>query len=207
MSAAALAIVGDYVPFGISQSLGHRAGGNSLDNTLRVASRVPTDWILADIRVHAIAARLRPRPRAPLGPGRHAARHRQPVHDRARLARRPRARPRTRRDRRRRRREMTQQRWGITVPFAGVPLQRAPASGSRSSSISASPTSGRARPARTTRSPSLALAAAWTPDAAPRPGRRPRLHAWPGAARADDREPRRRRARTRRASASARRRT
>ena len=31
------------------------AGGNSLDNTLRVAHRVPTDWILADIRVHAIA--------------------------------------------------------------------------------------------------------------------------------------------------------
>jgi acyl-CoA thioesterase len=55
MSAASLAIIGDYVPFGISQALGHRAGGNSLDNTLRVASRVPTDWILADIRVHAVA--------------------------------------------------------------------------------------------------------------------------------------------------------
>ena len=55
MSAASLAIVGDYVPFGISQALGHRAGGNSLDNTLRVASRVQTDWILADIRVHAVA--------------------------------------------------------------------------------------------------------------------------------------------------------
>jgi len=47
--------VGYYVPFGISQSLGQRAGGNSLDNTLRVASRVQTDWILADIRVHAVA--------------------------------------------------------------------------------------------------------------------------------------------------------
>ena len=55
VSAAALSIVGDYVPFGISQALGQRAGGNSLDNTLRVAHRVPTDWILADIRVHAIA--------------------------------------------------------------------------------------------------------------------------------------------------------
>ena len=55
MSAASLAIVGDYVPFGIGQALGARAGGNSLDNTLRVASRVPTDWILADIRVHAVA--------------------------------------------------------------------------------------------------------------------------------------------------------
>jgi acyl-CoA thioesterase len=54
MSAASLAIVGDYVPFGIGQALGQRAGGNSLDNTLRVAARVPTDWVLADIRVHAV---------------------------------------------------------------------------------------------------------------------------------------------------------
>jgi acyl-CoA thioesterase len=55
MSAAALAIIGDFVPGGIGQALGLRAGGNSLDNTIRVAHRVPTDWVLADIRVHAIA--------------------------------------------------------------------------------------------------------------------------------------------------------
>lgn len=55
LSAATLSIIGDYVPFGISQALGKRAGGNSLDNTLRVARRVQTEWILADIRVHAIA--------------------------------------------------------------------------------------------------------------------------------------------------------
>jgi acyl-CoA thioesterase II len=55
MSAAALAIIGDFVPSGIGQALGRRAGGNSLDNTLRVAHRVATDWVLADIRVHAIA--------------------------------------------------------------------------------------------------------------------------------------------------------
>ena len=55
MSAAGLAIIGDFVPFGISQALGVRAGGNSLDNTLRVARRSATDWVLADIRVHAIA--------------------------------------------------------------------------------------------------------------------------------------------------------
>ena len=54
MSAAALAIVGDYVPFGISQALGQRAGGNSLDNTLRICSRTPTEWILADVRIHAV---------------------------------------------------------------------------------------------------------------------------------------------------------
>jgi acyl-CoA thioesterase len=55
MSAAALAIIGDFVPSGIGQALGRRAGGNSLDNTLRVAHRAPTDWVLADIRVHAVA--------------------------------------------------------------------------------------------------------------------------------------------------------
>ncbi len=54
-SAAALAMIGDFVPFGISQALGQRAGGNSLDNTLRVARRVETDWVLADVRVHAVA--------------------------------------------------------------------------------------------------------------------------------------------------------
>lgn len=54
MSAGALAIVGDYVPFGIGQALGQRAGGNSLDNTLRIASRANTEWVLADVRVHAV---------------------------------------------------------------------------------------------------------------------------------------------------------
>ena len=37
------------------QALGQRAGGNSLDNTLRVARRVPTEWVLADVRVHTVA--------------------------------------------------------------------------------------------------------------------------------------------------------
>jgi acyl-CoA thioesterase len=55
MSAAALAIIGDFVPFGIGQALGKRAGGNSLDNTLRIAHRVATEWVLADVRVHAVA--------------------------------------------------------------------------------------------------------------------------------------------------------
>ena len=54
LTASSLAIVGDFVPFGISQSLGERAGGNSLDNTLRVAQLVDTEWILADVRIHAI---------------------------------------------------------------------------------------------------------------------------------------------------------
>ena len=31
-----------------------RGGGNSLDNTLRLAKLVPTDWVLLDIHVHAV---------------------------------------------------------------------------------------------------------------------------------------------------------
>ena len=53
-SGAALAILGDYVPFGISQALGV-LGGNSLDNTLRVYRLVPTEWVLLDIRIQAVA--------------------------------------------------------------------------------------------------------------------------------------------------------
>ncbi len=54
-SGASLAILGDYVPFGIGQALGRMGGGNSLDNTLRVYRLVPTEWVLLDIRIHAIA--------------------------------------------------------------------------------------------------------------------------------------------------------
>lgn len=54
VSASALAILGDFVPFGIGQALGRLGGGNSLDNTLRVARVVPTDWVLLDVRMHAV---------------------------------------------------------------------------------------------------------------------------------------------------------
>ena len=54
LSSASLAVLGDYVPFGIGQALGLPAGGNSLDNTLRVGRIVETDWVLLDIRVHQI---------------------------------------------------------------------------------------------------------------------------------------------------------
>jgi acyl-CoA thioesterase-2 len=54
MSAAALAVLGDYVPFGIGQALGEWAGGNSLDNTLRLGRIEPTEWVLLDIRVHQV---------------------------------------------------------------------------------------------------------------------------------------------------------
>jgi len=54
LSPAALAVRGDLVPSGISQALGAPAGGNSLDNTLRVVRLVPTEWVLVDLRIHAI---------------------------------------------------------------------------------------------------------------------------------------------------------
>ena len=54
-TAATLAIVGDYVPFGISQAGGQRSRSNSLDNTLRMVRVHPTEWVLADIRVQAVA--------------------------------------------------------------------------------------------------------------------------------------------------------
>ena len=54
-TAAKLAILGDYVPFGIGQALGRLGGGNSLDNTLRVYRLVPTEWVLLDIRIQAVA--------------------------------------------------------------------------------------------------------------------------------------------------------
>jgi acyl-CoA thioesterase-2 len=54
VDAASLAILGDFVPLGVGQALGVRGGGNSLDNTLRVARLVPTEWVLLDIRIHAV---------------------------------------------------------------------------------------------------------------------------------------------------------
>ncbi len=55
VSAGALAILGDHVPFGISQALGVMGGGNSLDNTLRVVRLVPTEWVLLDVRIDGVA--------------------------------------------------------------------------------------------------------------------------------------------------------
>lgn len=54
VSAGTLAILGDFVPFGIGQALGRPGGGNSLDNTLRVAKLVPTEWVLLDIRIFSV---------------------------------------------------------------------------------------------------------------------------------------------------------
>jgi acyl-CoA thioesterase len=54
VDAAALAVLGDFVPMGVGQALGVRGGGNSLDNTLRVVQLVPTEWVLLDILIDAV---------------------------------------------------------------------------------------------------------------------------------------------------------
>lgn len=54
-SAAMLAIFGDYVSGAVSQPLGKRTMGRSLDNTLRMVQLEPTEWVLCDIRIHALA--------------------------------------------------------------------------------------------------------------------------------------------------------
>jgi acyl-CoA thioesterase len=53
-SAATLAILGDYVPGGVSQPIGRNVMSHSLDNTLRVVSLEPTEWVLCDIRIQAL---------------------------------------------------------------------------------------------------------------------------------------------------------
>lgn len=54
VDATALAVLGDFVPMGVGRALGVHGGGSSLDNTLRVVHLRPTEWVLLDIRVHAV---------------------------------------------------------------------------------------------------------------------------------------------------------
>ncbi len=54
MTSGLLAIIADYVPSATSAALGRQAGGNSLDNTIRIRHIVPTDWVLCDIRIHGV---------------------------------------------------------------------------------------------------------------------------------------------------------
>ena len=42
------------MPSGIGQALGRWAGGNSLDNTLRILRPVATAWVLCDIQIHGV---------------------------------------------------------------------------------------------------------------------------------------------------------
>jgi acyl-CoA thioesterase len=49
-----LAVLADFVPQGVGNALGQNAGGNSLDNTLRIRRIVPTEWVLCDIRISGV---------------------------------------------------------------------------------------------------------------------------------------------------------
>lgn len=53
-SAATMAIFGDLVSGGATQPLGRSTMGRSLDNTIRVARLVPTEWVLCEIHMHAL---------------------------------------------------------------------------------------------------------------------------------------------------------
>jgi acyl-CoA thioesterase len=50
-----LAIMADHVPSGVGHALGRNAGGNSLDNTIRFLTIVPTEWVLCDVTIIGVA--------------------------------------------------------------------------------------------------------------------------------------------------------
>ena len=52
--AAELALVGDLVPSGFPSATGLPITGSSLDNTIRLGELVETEWVLADVHVHAV---------------------------------------------------------------------------------------------------------------------------------------------------------
>jgi len=55
-TAGDLAIVGDFVMLEVTDALGVAVTGNSLDNTLRMAHRAETGWVMLDATIHAVAA-------------------------------------------------------------------------------------------------------------------------------------------------------
>lgn len=54
-SAATLAVLGDFVTGGMSPAVGTLVMSRSLDNTIRIARLVPTEWVLSDNAIHATA--------------------------------------------------------------------------------------------------------------------------------------------------------
>ena len=54
-SAATMAILGDYMAGGASQPLGRNTMGRSLDNTIRIGTLDPTEWVLCEMHMHALS--------------------------------------------------------------------------------------------------------------------------------------------------------
>ena len=52
--AGALAIIADYMPSAVGNALGRVIGCTSLDNTIRIANRAPSEWVLCDNRIDFI---------------------------------------------------------------------------------------------------------------------------------------------------------
>jgi acyl-CoA thioesterase len=53
-SAATLAIYGDYLTGGVAGAVGKHTMGRSLDNTIRIVQLEETEWVLCDMRLHAL---------------------------------------------------------------------------------------------------------------------------------------------------------
>jgi len=52
VTAAMLGYLSDWVPSSVVQALGQQGGGISLDNTLRIGTLVPAEWVLVDFDPH-----------------------------------------------------------------------------------------------------------------------------------------------------------
>jgi acyl-CoA thioesterase len=55
VTAGDVAFIGDLLMLGLSDALGTPTTANSLDNTIRVVERAPTEWVMLDVRIDATA--------------------------------------------------------------------------------------------------------------------------------------------------------
>ncbi len=55
VSAGDVAFIGDLLMLGLSDALGTPTTANSLDNTIRIVERAPTEWVRLDVRIDATA--------------------------------------------------------------------------------------------------------------------------------------------------------
>ena len=67
VSAGDVAFIGDLLMLGLSDALGTPTTANSLDNTIRIVERAPTEWVRLDVRIDA-TARGTPTPALTSGP-------------------------------------------------------------------------------------------------------------------------------------------